>query len=172
MRKQSWIRNGCNAFESREPLSQPMAFWTEQDVLEYIDYFHLEIASCYGKIIRVDYKGRNVDESKCKTCKLATSGCARTGCVYCAFGLHSERGETRFQRLARTHPKLYEYCIGGGQWVDNPDYDPTLPPDLDISIDLGWNPKQIWVPSKSGMGLGKVFDMTNEIYGKELLRYK
>lgn len=34
-------------------------------------------------------------------------------CMFCAFGAHLERGETRFQRLARTHPKQYAFCIGG-----------------------------------------------------------
>ena len=172
IRKQSWIRNGCNAFDASDPKSQPMAFWTEQDVLEYIRTFHLEIPSVYGEIIQVDYKGRNVEESGCKACKYKTTGCARTGCVYCAFGLQAERGETRFQKLSKTHPKLYDYCISGGQWVDNPDYDPLLPKDLPITVDIGWNPKKIWVPSKSGLGMGKVFDLCNEIYGENILRYQ
>ena len=172
IRKQSWIRNGCNAFDASDPKSQPMAFWTEQDVLEYIRTFHLEIPSVYGEIIQVDYKGRNVEESGCKACKYKTTGCARTGCVYCAFGLQAERGETRFQKLSKTHPKLYDYCISGGQWVDNPDYDPLLPNDLPITVDIGWNPKKIWVPSKSGLGMGKVFDLCNEIYGENILRYQ
>ena len=34
-----------------------------------------------------------------------------------------------------------------------------------------WNPKKIWVPSKDGLGLKKVFDMVNEIYGKDFYRY-
>ena len=172
IRKQSWIRNGCNAFDASDPKSQPMAFWTEQDVLEYIRTFHLEIPSVYGEIIQVDYKGRNVEESGCKACKYKTTGCARTGCVYCAFGLQAERGETRFQKLSKTHPKLYDYCISGGQWVDNPDYDPLLPKDLPVTVDIGWNPKKIWVPSKSGLGMGKVFDLCNEIYGENFLRYQ
>lgn len=172
VRKQSWIRNGCNAFDASDPKSQPMAFWTEQDVLEYIRTLNLEIPSVYGEIIQVDYKGRNVEESGCKACKYKTSGCNRTGCVYCAFGLQAEKGETRFQRLSKTHPKLYDYCIGGGQWVDNPDYDPLLPSDLPITVDIGWNPKKIWAPSKSGLGMGKVFDMCNEIYGENFLRYR
>lgn len=36
MRENAWLRNGCNAFDSRHPSSQPMAFWTQQDVLQYI----------------------------------------------------------------------------------------------------------------------------------------
>ena len=34
-----------------------------------------------------------------------------TGCIFCGFGAHLEKGETRFQRLAKTHPKLWAYCI-------------------------------------------------------------
>ena len=92
------------------------------------------------------------------------------GCIFCGFGFHLEKGETRFQRLARTHPKQYEYSIGGGQWVDNPYYDSTAP-KMDGEWE-NWNPKKIWVPSKKGLGMGKVFDMANEIYGKDFYRYE
>ena len=36
LRTQSWLQNGCNAFDSKNPMSNPMSFWTEQDVLLYI----------------------------------------------------------------------------------------------------------------------------------------
>lgn len=36
LRYTKWLQNGCNAFESKRPKSQPMSFWTEQDVLHYI----------------------------------------------------------------------------------------------------------------------------------------
>lgn len=36
LRKQKWIQNGCNAFNSRKPVSNPLSFWTENDVLQYI----------------------------------------------------------------------------------------------------------------------------------------
>lgn len=35
-RLKSWLQNGCNAFKSDHPKSNPMSFWTEQDVLTYI----------------------------------------------------------------------------------------------------------------------------------------
>ena len=35
-----------------------------------------------------------------------------------------------------------------------------------------WNPKKIIVPSKEGLGMGKVFDIANEIYGEYLYRYE
>ena len=40
-RKSAWIKTGCNAFDLKRPQSQPMAFWTEQDVLHYIKKFPL-----------------------------------------------------------------------------------------------------------------------------------
>lgn len=36
LRTQKWLQNGCNAFDAKNPISNPMAFWTEQDVLLYI----------------------------------------------------------------------------------------------------------------------------------------
>ena len=130
------------------------------------------IAKVYGEIVSVDKDGNEYPASSmmCAGCKLKTTGADRTGCCYCAFGLNNEKGETRFQRLARTHPRQYEYCMGGGQWVDNPAYDPTAP-EYDGEW-KNWNPKQIWVPSKKGLGLKTVFDMVNEIYGKDFYRYE
>lgn len=172
IRQQAWIRHGCNAFDSKKPQSTPIAFWTEQDILQYIVEYGLQIAPIYGDIVSVDKDGNEYPAScsLCGGCKLKCSGADRTGCVYCGFGFHNEKGETRFQRLARTHPKLYDYCMNGGQWVDNPAYDPTAPEyDGDWK---NWNPKQIWVPSKAGLGMKAVFDMVNEIYGKDFYRYE
>lgn len=170
VRKQAWMRTGCNSFDGKIQ-SKPMSFWTEQDVFQYILQNDLEICSVYGDIVAVDDVGNEYDPHNLliPDCKLKCTGCDRTGCVYCGFGFHLEKGETRFQRLARTHPRQYEYCTGGGQWVDNPAYDPTAPKmDGDWQ---NWNPKKIWVPSKKGLGMKKVFDLCNEIYGKNFYRY-
>ena len=35
LRTAQWLRNGCNGFEMTSPISNPMSFWTEQDVLLY-----------------------------------------------------------------------------------------------------------------------------------------
>ena len=66
---------------------------------------------------------------------LKTTGCNRTGCIFCMFGCHLEKEPNRFQRLKETHPRQYEYCINGGEMVDGK-----------------------WQPSKEGLGLGKVLD--------------
>ena len=99
LRKKEWLTNGCNAFDKNNPSSQPMSFWTEQDVLQYIRQFNIPYASVYGDIVK--------DENG----KLYTTLCDRTGCVFCGFGCHLEKPENRFQRLKKTHPKLWEYCM-------------------------------------------------------------
>lgn len=172
LRKQAWIRHGCNAFEGKKSRSQPMSFWTEQDVLRYIEFYRIEIPSVYGDIVYKDKDGYAVkapsyDMIPAKA-KLETTGMERTGCMYCAFGLASERGETRFQMLKRTHPKQYDYCMNGGQWIDNPDYIPDCPEyDGDWK---NWNPEKIWVPSKEGLGMRVMFRMANEAMGSEVFR--
>lgn len=174
IRKQGWIRHGCNAFDSKKPQSQPLSFWTEQDILAYIVKYNLQIASVYGEIVNVEKKTgaelSAVDMFGYVGCNLKCTGCSRTGCVYCAYGFHNERGQTRFQFLAKEEPKKYEYSLGGGQWVDNPYYDATAPRyDGEWK---NWNPKKIWVPSKKGLGMKKVFDEANEIFGKDFYRYE
>ena len=98
LRQQSYIKNGCNAFDSKRPISTPIGFWTEQDVLAYIKKYNIEIPTVYGDILN--------DNGVLKTTK-----CDRTGCVFCGFGIHLEKGENRYQRLERTHPQLHDYCM-------------------------------------------------------------
>ena len=155
-RKQAWIRHGCNLFEGNKASSQPMSFWTEQDVLQYITDNNLTIASVYGDVVG-------------EPGNLRCTGCTRTGCIFCAFGAHLEKGETRFQRLAKTHPRQYDYCIGGGEWEKNPYYDPNAP-EYDGEW-KNWNPEYIWTANKKGLGMGKLFEMVNELYGKEMYRW-
>lgn len=169
LREQAWIRGGCNVFEGNHKSSQPMSFWTEQDVLQYIVDNNIEIASVYGDIVCTDTDGMQHAPMPGVECNLQCTGCDRTGCIYCAFGAHLKAGGDRFQKLAITHPKQYEYCMGGGQWVDNPDYD-LAAPEMDGEW-KNWNPKKIWVPSKKGLGMKKVFDDCNAIYGKGFIKY-
>lgn len=114
-RKNAWLLNGCNAFESRKPKSQPMSFWTEQDVLQYIKRFNIPYCSVYGDIVEhIRYTPKkNIPKP---TGKLETTGCSRTGCMFCMFGVHLEKEPNRFQMLKHTHPKIYEYCMR--KWDD------------------------------------------------------
>ena len=98
-RERAWLLNGCNAFDSKDPKSQPMSFWTEQDVLQYLKEFNIPYCSIYGDIIE-DENGN-----------LKTTSCSRTGCVFCAFGAQIEKEPNRFQLLKESHPKLWNYCM-------------------------------------------------------------
>ena len=87
LRAQQWLKNGCNAYEAKRPLSTPLAFWLERDIWEYIRRFHVPYSSIYDM------------------------GYERTGCIFCMFGAHLDGGPNRFQRLQKTHPKLWRYCM-------------------------------------------------------------
>ena len=171
LRTQKWIQHGCNAFESGKQVSAPLSFGTEQDVLHYIRQEGLEIASVYGDIVEVDDNGLQYYDNflSDQQCTLKCTKCDRTGCVYCGFGCHIEK-TPRFVRLSQTHPRQYEYCMNGGQWVDNPKYDPAAP-EYDGAW-KNWNPKKIWVPSKEGLGMRKVLQDVNELYGKGFIKYE
>ncbi len=99
-RRTQWLQYGCNVFSDRRPISRPMSFWTEQDVLQYIVKYNLKYASVYGDIIE--------DE---KTHQLKLTGRQRCGCVFCAFGAQAEKEPNRFQQMKATHPQLWDYCV-------------------------------------------------------------
>lgn len=142
----SWLKTGCNAFDAKKPTSQPLSFWTEQDILHYIKKYNVPYCSVYGDIVvkeavdgdkvlegqmnLIDYLGCHEESDT-----LATTGCNRTGCIFCMFGCHLEKEPNRFQRLKETHPRQYEYCINGGEMAEGK-----------------------WQPNKKGLGLGKVLD--------------
>lgn len=108
MREGAYLKTGCNNFKGGK--CQPLGFWTEQDVLEYIYKFNIEIASVYGNVIFEDGKYKTTGES-------------RTGCVACAFGcsMWKTDEENRYLRLEKTHPKLHKHVIenlGFGEVLD------------------------------------------------------
>ena len=169
IRRQAWIRHGCNAFEASEPQSTPLSFWTTQDILEYIVRYGKEIASVYGDIVCVDEDGNEYDpHGTFAMGGLRTTGETQTGCIFCMFGAHLE-DEPRFIRLKRTHPKQYDYCMRGGQWSDNPYYAPAAP-EYDGEW-KNWNPEKIWTPGNGGLGMAKVIDIFNEMYPKNRIEY-
>lgn len=133
LRKQQWLKNGCNGFNMKSPISNPMSFWTEQDVLHYIYENQIEIAPVYGKVIF-------------ENGKYFTTGCKRTGCIFCMFGAHC-RDDDRFLRLKETHPVQYNYCMGGG------------------SYDGG-----VWKPTKEGLGMRHVIEELHKLYGKDFIK--
>lgn len=86
-REQQYLKTGCNAFELTRPQSQPLGFWREKDIWQYLSIRNAE----YSEIYKM--------------------GEDRTGCMFCMFGCHLEGTPNRFQRMKLTHPQLYHYCM-------------------------------------------------------------
>lgn len=94
LRMRKYLEGDCNS----KKYSNPMMFWTEQDVLQYIYENKIEIASIYGEVVK--------DENG----KFRTTGATRTGCMFCMYGLHFE--PDRFEKqLKPKHPELYDYIM-------------------------------------------------------------
>ena len=102
----------------KDPASKPLSFWTEQDILRYIKIKNLPICSVYGDVV-IDYNSEDqlngqIDLSDLGLTsdnrKLKTTGCYRTGCMFCGYGCHLEE-ESRFQSMKETHPKIYDYIM-------------------------------------------------------------
>ena len=118
LRTTQWIKNGCNGFNLKSPVSKPLSFWTEQDILRYIKEYNISICSVYGKVV-IDYDSDEQLDNQMDFSdfglyldnrKLKTTGCSRTGCMFCGYGCHLEE-ESRFERMKVTHPKIYEYIM-------------------------------------------------------------
>ena len=180
-RTDGWINSGCNGFHLKYPQSNPMAFWKEQDVLEYISRYNLPIAPVYGDVVPAD-----------NGCQLCTTGCNRTGCIFCAYGAHLN-GDDRFIRLRETHPRQYDYCINGGEygWAGDEkkntrwkriefvteDGKQMTKEEIETFVeehkdDPRFRFEKVWMPNKHGLGMGHVFDELNKIYGENFIRYK
>ena len=124
LRTQKWLQNSCNGFNLSIPTSNPMSFWTEQDVLQYIRQHNLPICSVYGDIVTDDEEMGQIEMSdflndtdyEVSGKPLHCTGCQRTGCVCCGFGAHI-KGDTRFVDLRQTHPQMYrllDICKNNG----------------------------------------------------------
>lgn len=73
----------------------------------------------------------------------------KTGNVYANETTIRRFTKNIFERLKRTHPKQYEYCLGGGEY----------------------NEEGLWQPNEKGLGMKHVFDVFNELYPNTPIRY-
>ena len=80
-----YLQTGCNSFDGKIQ-SKPLSFWTQKDIWDYIKKEKLS----YSKIYDMGEK--------------------HTGCMFCMFGIQYEK-PNRFQRMKKTHPKIYKYCM-------------------------------------------------------------
>ena len=119
LRTEKWLKQGCNGFEAKDPTSTPLSFWREQDVLKYIRENNIKIASVYGEIVPDYSKSEEIDgqidiselglikDNRC----YKTTGCKRTGCMFCLFGITQDKSPNRLERMKITHPKQYDYIM-------------------------------------------------------------
>lgn len=87
LRAQKFLQYGFYNLEGKKAQCTPMSIWTDDDVWEYIHRFNLPY------------------------CKIYDMGYDCTGCVFCMFGAHLDKEPNRFQKLQRTHPDLWRYCM-------------------------------------------------------------
>lgn len=87
LRAQKFMQYGFYNLEGKKAQCTPMSIWTDDDVWDYIRRFNLPY------------------------CKIYDMGYDRTGCVFCMFGAHLDKEPNRFQKLQRTHPDLWRYCM-------------------------------------------------------------
>lgn len=105
LRYSSWLKHGCNAFEKDRPTSQPLSFWTEQDILHYIKKYEVPYCPVYGDIVidekvdgdsilegqmnMIDYLGCYTQEDRLKT-----SGCTEPGASSACLGVTWRKNRT------------------------------------------------------------------------------
>jgi len=86
-RTTQYLSHGCHMFNTKNPISWPMAFWLDEDIWSYIEKYNIQ----YSKIYNM--------------------GCTRTGCMFCMFGVQYDKEPNRFQLMKQTHPKIWKYCM-------------------------------------------------------------
>lgn len=153
LRTQQWLKNGCNGFDLKNPISNPFAFWFDQDVMTYLRMNDIEPCSIYGKIVSDDeITGQmNFDDVfgmgifELGRPEYHTTGCNRSGCVACGFGIHHESNKEKSRIgtiLDYSNPKIADWMLRGGHFRES---------------DGMWEPYQ-------GLGMAFVYEWIN-IYG-------
>ena len=167
LRTQKWLQNGCNGFNLRYPISNPLSFWTSDDSLLYIRLNNLPIASVYGKVLTGDeicgqetlFPFNPEQESRLfvpERTPLYTTGCNRTGCCFCGFGCHLEKRPNRYELIDMvSNPSIRDYCMRGGAFSSD----------------------GLWKPDNRGLGMWFVLKWINvhggfNIYIPEYERYE
>ena len=108
----------------------------------HIHTYNLAIADAYGQVV---VKNNGIDGQinihdylgDYRGCEYETTGCKRTGCIFCMFGITQDKD--RFIRLAEQEPKLCDYVMRGGEF----------------------NEHGMWQPSKNGLGYWFIIEWLN-----------
>jgi len=114
-RSRDYVSYGCNAFDrgAGGPQSRPIMFWSTDDIWSYLR------------------------ERDLKYCSVYDMGYKRTGCMFCAFGVNYDNTPNRFQRMQRTHPKQWKYCMDKLGMREVLEYCGIHVEDKQLKLDLG-----------------------------------
>lgn len=104
--------------------------------MQYIAENNLEIAKAYRRVVFSEKEGRYY-----------TTGCQRTGCIFCLFGITQDMD--RIARLQIEEPKLADYVLRGGEFGKD-----------------GY-----WQPTNNGLGYWFIIEWLN-IHGLGIVYYK
>lgn len=121
LRTTQWFLHGCNFYDGNHPISNPMAFWTEQDVLAYIYLHNLEIAPPYGKIIKVgggDKPYEQLELFDIDVPTFETEKVRRTGCFACGYGIQIEKESRLKQMIDIGEERLVDWILRGGAFEE------------------------------------------------------
>ena len=160
LRTQQWVRNGCNGFDLKYPISNPMSFWFDDDVLAYLKMNDIKPCKIYGDIVSDDELMGQLDFNDILGSgtldlgrpDLYTTGCHRSGCIACGFGLTREtsKEKSRFQTiLDYSNPKICDWILRGGHFNENGLWEPHQ--GLGMWFIIEWINKygrfNIWYPN-------------------------
>lgn len=128
LRKQSWIKYGCNIINPKKQISRPLSIWCETDIWKYIIKNNIKINPKYGveEIKKIDYTNNIEINETIKNLKYK-----RLGCISCPYGSHLERGKNRFETLYEQSKLLYE-----SQVIKNGMYKVLIDMDIKIRNDI------------------------------------
>lgn len=171
LRTQKWLENGCNGFDLKEPVSNPMSFWTDNDILLYIKEYNLPICKVYGDIV-TDYRGQKQCDGQMSFADLGlfdnrpvltTTGCKRTGCMGCAFGILREKRPNRLEIIDMvSNPAIRDFILRGGAF----DKDGLWKPD-NRGLGFWFVHKYIALALKKDLFIPE-YDRYEKEYGNEL----
>lgn len=106
LRKQSWIKYGCNILNDKKKISRPLSIWNEVDIWKYIIKNKTEINEMYG-YSSIDFGDDYKDRDKIKKA-IQNLRYKRLGCISCPYGAHLDEGKNRFEILYQESRLLYE----------------------------------------------------------------
>ncbi len=127
LRKISWINNGCNILNTKNPVSRPLSIFKSIDIWKYLIKNNIQINKNYGDIDSVkktiknlinkdlDYTERIKNDLLIDEMLNANLDYKRLGCVACPYGSHIEQEDVnhkkirmnRFEILYEKYPNLY-----------------------------------------------------------------